>query len=81
MDLPCDDDEMAAANAAMMAKPKYLNKGNKMYTNGNKGGDYEERKTTVINTSKNIYKPSFNMPAKDTYTEPVTKNKTKVEKP
>jgi hypothetical protein len=73
MDLPSDEDEMAAANAAMMAKPKYKKKGNKMYSNANKGGDYEERKTTVINTSKNIYKPSFNMPAKETYPDPAPK--------
>jgi hypothetical protein len=75
MDLPSDEDEMAAANAAMMAKPRYSNKGPKMYSNANRGGDYEERKTTVINVSKNIYKPSFNMPAKDNYSEPTPKKK------
>jgi hypothetical protein len=39
--------------------------------------DYEERKTTVTNTSKNIYKPSFNLPQKDNYSEPTKESKKK----
>ena len=43
----------------------------------NRNNDYEERKTTVTNTSKNIYKPSFNLPQKETYSEPVKEPKKK----
>ena len=67
-------DDIAAANAAMMAARKQFqdngapnqNKGKRkverQYTNQ---GEHGSHKTTVINTSKNIYKPSFNMPAKE----------------
>jgi hypothetical protein len=66
LDLPDDDTEMAAANAAMMAKSKIgAGKGTMLYADSHRGGEYEERKTTVINVSKNIYKPSFNLPPKD----------------
>ena len=43
----------------------------------NLNNDYEERKTTVTNTSKNIYKPSFNLPQKDNYSEPTKESKKK----
>ena len=43
----------------------------------NLNNDYEERKTTVTNTSKNIYKPSFNLPQKDNYLEPTKESKKK----
>ena len=32
---------------------------------GNVSKDYEEHKSVVTNVSKNIHKPSFNMPAKE----------------
>lgn len=73
--MPDDDAEMAAANAAMMAKPKIVGKGTMLYSDSNRGGEYEERKTTVINVSKNIYKPSFNLPTKDL--QPAKDQKTK----
>ena len=74
LDIP-NDDELAAANAAMMAKQTYTTttKVQKLSQSSTKGGEYEERKTTVINTSKNIYKPSFNLPQKEVFDEPAAK--------
>ena len=48
----------------MMAKPNIVMKGKQLYTE-NRGGDWEERKTTIKDVSKNIYKPSFSLPAKE----------------
>ena len=56
----------------MMSKvPNYPKKGDskRVKTNVNKE-DYEDHKTTITNTSKNIYKPSFNLPAKESNNEP-----------
>ena len=80
LDIPTDEDEIAAANAAMMNNQNYnVNKGSKQLisqSSSKGGGGYEERKT-VVNTSKNIYKPSFNLPTKDPIVDPsFKKNKT-----
>ena len=70
-----EEDDIAAANAKMMeAAQKFA--GELRETAGNKGtrkverqyrqsGEHEQHKTTVTNTSKNIYKPSFNLSAKE----------------
>ena len=64
----------------MMAKvPNFSNNvgEKKIKTNINKEY-YEDKKTVIRNTSKNIYKPSFNLPAKESYEEPVKENKKKL---
>ena len=71
------EDDIAAANEKMKAAAaKFAVNANSMggVSKKKKGRapsrGFEERKTTVRNMSKNIYKPSFNLPAKDPKEKP-----------
>lgn len=76
---PSDDeeseDDIFAANEKMKraaeklrvdsSKPMSKSKGRVVKQTSSAKGDFEEKKTVVRSTSKNIYKPCFNMPTKE----------------
>lgn len=80
------EDDIAAANERMKAAAaKFaVNANNNMNSAGVKkkktraaSRGFEERKTTVRNMSKNIYKPSFNLPAKEPKSQAIKADKPK----
>ena len=80
------EDDIAAANERMKAAAaKFaVNANSNMNSAGVKkkktraaSRGFEERKTTVRNMSKNIYKPSFNLPAKEPKSQAIKADKPK----